>query len=89
LPAIAGYGALTLVLSIAAAGWGLRANDRTLTWLAYAGFAIEVGGLYLRTLGTLMHTSLFFLSAGAGVILLAAGAFWVDRRVRLRKGADQ
>lgn len=89
LPILAAYGVSTLALAIVAAGWGIRTNDRTLTWLAYAGFTVEVGGLYLKTIGTLMNTSLFFLSVGAGVILLAAAAYWINRHLRMRKGAAQ
>ena len=41
-----------------------------LLWLGYAGFSIEVLGIYFKTVGTLLGSSLFFLSAGVLVILL-------------------
>ncbi|MEQ8825346.1 MAG: DUF2157 domain-containing protein [Filomicrobium sp.] len=72
---------ITFAVSVAAMWWGIRTNDKTLTRTAYAAFAIEVVGIYLKTIGSLMGTSMFFVSAGLGVIALATGAFWVNRRI--------
>jgi uncharacterized membrane protein len=66
---------VTLVLLLALIAWGWRISDRSLVWLGYAGFSIEILGLYFRTLGTLLSTSLFFLIAGLIVMLLAAAAW--------------
>jgi uncharacterized membrane protein len=49
-------------------------------WLGYAGFSIEVLALYFKTVGTLLGSSLFFLSAGVIVILLAAAAYRLHAR---------
>jgi uncharacterized membrane protein len=61
--------------------WALRTDNRAALWLAYAGFAQEIFTLYLRTFGTLLNTSLFFLIAAVIVSLLA----WVAYRLHQRK----
>jgi len=73
-------GALALVLGGIALG--LREGSSALLWLGYAGFSIEVLGLYFKTIGTLLGSSLFFLSAGAIVILLAYVAYRLHARVQ-------
>ncbi len=73
---------LALLMSVAAIWWGLKTHDATLHRIAYAAFAVEVIGIYIKTIGTLMGTSVFFFSAGLGVVALAVAAFWVDRRLR-------
>jgi len=73
-------GALVLVLGGIALG--LREGSRALLWLGYAGFSIEVLGLYFKTIGTLLGSSLFFLSAGVIVILLAYVAYRLHARVQ-------
>ena len=50
--------------------------------VAYTGFAIEIFTLYVRTFGTLLNTSLFFLVAA----LLVSGLAWVAYRLHQRKG---
>ncbi|MEI9901684.1 MAG: hypothetical protein WDN31_18005 [Hyphomicrobium sp.] len=51
-------------------------------WLGYAGFSIEVLGIYFKTVGTLLGSSLFFLSAGVLVILLSVVAYRLHARVK-------
>jgi uncharacterized membrane protein len=75
---------LTLALVLGGVGIGLRTNSPAMLWLGYAGFSIEVLALYFKTVGTLLGSSLFFLSAGAIVILLAAAAY----RLHARAGAE-
>ena len=87
LSSVVGYALVVLLLSVAAIAWGLRTHDLTLIRAAYVAFAIEVVGLYARTLGTLLNTSLFFVGAGIGVIVLALLAFWLNRQLSLRTGA--
>lgn len=82
LGALAGLALLALLMSLAAIWWGLKTKDATLHRIAYAAFAVEVIGIYLKTIGSLMGTSLFFFSAGLGVVALAVAAFWIDRRMR-------
>ena len=72
----------------AGAGAGLGASasasrwDPSLLWLGYAGFSIEVLGVYFKTVGTLIGSSLFFLSAGVLVILLSIIAYRLHARVQ-------
>lgn len=80
---------VTLGVAIGGIALGLRGDDRLLTRTGYAAFAVEVLALFLRTVGTLMGSSLFFVVAGAGVIALAAGAFFIDRRLRASRGDSQ
>ena len=61
-------------------GYGLRMGSPALLWLGYAGFSIEVLGLYFKTVGTLLGSSLFFLSAGIIVTALAAIAYRLHAR---------
>ena len=71
---------LTLVLLVAVIAHGLRAGDRSLLWLGYAGFAAEVLALYFKTVGTLLGSSLFFLTAG----LIVCGLAWIAYRLHQR-----
>jgi len=72
---------LTLAMLLGAMLWALGADNRAALWLAYAAFALEIFTLYLRTFGTLLNTSLFFLIAAVIVSLLA----WVAYRLHQRK----
>jgi uncharacterized membrane protein len=71
---------LTLGLLLAAMLWALRADNRAALWLAYAAFALEIFTLYLKTFGTLLNTSLFFLIAAVIVSLLAWAAYRLHQR---------
>lgn len=71
---------LTLALVLSGVGIGLRTSSPAMLWLGYAGFSIEVLALYFKTVGTLLGSSLFFLSTGAIVILLAAAAYRLHSR---------
>jgi uncharacterized membrane protein len=73
---------LALALVLGGVGLGLRDASPALLWLGYAGFSIEVLGIYFKTVGTLMGSSLFFLSAGVLVILLAYAAYRLHARVQ-------
>jgi uncharacterized membrane protein len=57
---------LTLAFLLAAMLWALMRGNRGALWLAYGGFALEVFSLYVKTLVTLLDTSLFFLHHRAG-----------------------
>jgi uncharacterized membrane protein len=74
---------LALALVLGGIGYGLRSGSAVMLWLGYAGFSIEVLGLYFKTVGTLLGSSLFFLSAGAIVIALAAIAYRLHARAGL------
>lgn len=73
---------LTLCLVLAGVGIGFRMGNATMLWLGYAGFSIEVLGLYFKTVGSLLGSSLFFLSAGVIVIVLAAAAYRLHARAQ-------
>jgi uncharacterized membrane protein len=73
---------LSLALVVGGIWIGLRSSNGALLWLGYAGFSVEVLALYFKTVGTLLGSSLFFLSAGAIVILLAVAAYRLHSRVQ-------
>jgi uncharacterized membrane protein len=73
---------VSLALVVGGIWIGLRNSNGALLWLGYAGFSIEVLALYFKTVGTLLGSSLFFLSAGAIVILLAAAAYRLHSRAQ-------
>lgn len=64
---------LSLAALVALIVLALRSDNRPVLWLSYAAFSIELVSIYFKTLGTLLNTSLFFLSAG----LLVIGLSWV------------
>ncbi len=72
---------LSLALVLGGIALGLRLGSPALLWLGYAGFSIEVLGVYFQTVGTLLGSSLFFLSAGVLVILLSVIAYRLHARV--------
>jgi uncharacterized membrane protein len=72
---------LTLVLLVAAMYWALRSDNRGALWVAYIAFATEIVALYIRMLGTLMNTSLFFLSAA----VVVTGLAWIAYRLHHRQ----
>jgi uncharacterized membrane protein len=80
-------GAVTLALLVAALAWAWKTENRAALWLAYIGFAIEVFSLYVKKLGTLMSTSLFFLVAGLLVVAFAAVAYRLHGRASHTVGA--
>ena len=73
---------LTLALVLGGVGLGLKMGSPALLWLGYAGFSIEVLAVYFKTVGTLLGSSLFFLSAGVLVILLSVLAYRLHARVQ-------
>ena len=73
---------LALVMLLGAMLWAVKSDNRGALWLAYTGFAIEIFTLYVRTFGTLLNTSLFFLVAA----LLVSGLAWAAYRLHQRKG---
>ncbi len=79
--------AITIGIAIGAIAWGLRMNDLALSRAGYGAFAIEVVGLFIKTVGSLIGSSLFFVVTGAGVIGLAVLAFWINKRMGLIQAA--
>jgi uncharacterized membrane protein len=72
--------ALTLALLLALIGWGLASRNKGAVWLGYAGFSIEILAIYAEKVGTLLDTSMFFLSAGLIVAVLAFMAVRLNAR---------
>lgn len=70
----------TLVLAIAAVGWGLQTHNQGIVWIGYVAFSIEILGLYFKTIGSLLSTSAFFLSAALLVAALAVVAYRLHAR---------
>lgn len=71
---------LSLGLLLAAMAWGIQHGNAGALWLSYAGFAVEIFGLYAKTLGDLLNTSLFFLVAA----LIVTGLAWFAYRLHNR-----
>jgi uncharacterized membrane protein len=74
---------LALAALIGTIVYALRAGNRPVLWLAYVAFSIELVSIYFKTLGTLLNTSLFFLSAG----LLVIGLSWIAWKLHNRAPA--
>lgn len=72
--------AIALAVTLAAIWWGLAAPDRLALWLGYTGFSIEILGIYVKTIGTLLGSSVFFLTAG----LIVAGLAYLATRLHAR-----
>ena len=83
---IIGTFAMALILSIWLLRMGWRLDARILTVLGWIGFAISMLWIYFETVGSLIGTSLFYLTAG---ILLLAIVFVAPKlNARLRKGVS-
>jgi uncharacterized membrane protein len=78
---------VTLALLVAAMFWALRTDNRGALWVGYAAFAVEIFAIYVRMLGTLLNTSLFFLIAALIVSGLAWAAYRLHRRQLAATGA--
>jgi uncharacterized membrane protein len=72
--------AATLLILVGVLAYGNHSENKPVMWLAYIGFCVELVTLYFKTFGTLLNTSLFFLSAGALVTALAALAWHLHKR---------
>lgn len=76
---------LALALTLAAVWWGLAADDRRALWLGYLGFSLQILWIYGKTVGTLMGSSVFFLSAG----FVVAGLAYFAYRLHARRDAQE
>lgn len=56
-------------------------ENRPLRWLAYAGFAVELGYIYARLLGSMLGTAGFFMATAAILALLAYVIIRIERRL--------
>jgi uncharacterized membrane protein len=77
---------LALALLVATIFWGMKAGNSGALWISYIGFSVEILAIYVKTIGTLLNTSLFFLVAGLIVSGLAAIAYRLHQRA-LPQGA--
>jgi uncharacterized membrane protein len=76
------FGALaaaTLALLTGAMYHALASDNRGALWVGYTAFAIEIFAIYVRMLGTLLDTSLFFMIAALIVSALAWAAYRLHR----------
>ena len=71
---------LVIALVLAAIFWGLKAGNSGALWIGYIGFSVEILAIYIKTIGTLLNTSLFFLVAGLIVSALAGLAYRLHAR---------
>jgi uncharacterized membrane protein len=65
------FGILVLAVIVGVLAWAWRTDNRSVLWLAYAAFSVEIFALYLKKIGTLLGTSAFFLVAGLILAVLA------------------
>ncbi len=72
--------ALALVLTLTAIWLGLSSADRGLLWLGYLGFSFEALAVYSKTVGTLLGSSVFFLTSGILLAVLAYLAYRLHAR---------
>jgi uncharacterized membrane protein len=82
-----GLAAVTLALLTGAMFWALASGNRGALWLGYTVFAVEIFAIYVRMLGTLLNTSLFFMIAALIVSALAWLAYRLHRREAPAAGA--
>lgn len=75
---------LTIALSLAVLAVGRACGRGMALWVAYLGFSIEIVAVYFHTVGTLIHTSVFFFTVGAVIIVLA----WLGIRLRRVQTGD-
>lgn len=80
------FSVIILALSIGALTLCGR-NNNGLRWIAYAAFSIQVIYLAFVTVGTMIGTSGFFLTAGVLVLLLAAFVTRMERRMGRSRSA--
>lgn len=81
------YGILILALSIGALALCGRDNG-SLRSIAYAAFSFEVLYLAFSTVGSMIGTSGFFLTAGVLVLLLAAFVRRMENRFGRKRGLE-
>jgi uncharacterized membrane protein len=74
---------VSLVGLLSAMLFALKTDNRPALWLAYAAFALEIFSLYVKTFGSFLNTSLFFLVAA----LIVSGLAWVAYRLHQSKSA--
>jgi len=82
------FAAVSIAAAISAIAWGLKSHDLTLSRTGYVGFFLEVVSLFVKTVGTLIGSSLFFVVTGGGVIGLAVLAYLVNKRMRAMQAGE-
>lgn len=78
---------LALAASLAAIYWGMHTANRGALWLGYVGFSFEILAIYWKTIGTLLNTSLFFLTAGLILSGLASLAYRIHAKGTAKEAA--
>ena len=77
-------GVLTHAAILGTLAWAWHTDNRGALWVAYAMFSLEIFALYIKKIGTLLGTSVFFLMAGLMVAALAAVAYRLHSGTRAR-----
>jgi uncharacterized membrane protein len=78
--------ALTLTVILGALAWAWYTDNRGALWVAYGVFSLEIFALYVKKIGTLLGTSVFFMMTGLMVAALAAIAYRLHSGARVRVG---
>ena len=81
LCALVTFGGIAAVLA------GSAGESRGLRWLAYAGFTIEIGFVYIQTIGSMIGTAGLFLASGLALGIAAYVIIRVERRFTARAAA--
>lgn len=84
LATLVGIAALTLFLLYLLIWYGVTTRNRGALWVGYIAFSVEIFALYIKTAGTMLNTSLFFLIAALIFAALAAFA-WRLHNKQLRE----
>jgi uncharacterized membrane protein len=79
---------ITLALLLGLVWLGLWSDNRAALWLGYIAFSIEIFSLYVKTVGSLLDTSLFFLIAALLVAALAGLAWRLHMRADAREAVS-
>jgi uncharacterized membrane protein len=77
-------GVLTLAAILGALAWAWHTDNRGALWVSYGVFSLEIFALYIKKIGTLLGTSVFFLMTGLMVAALAAVAYRLHSGTRVR-----
>ncbi|TDQ24225.1 DUF2157 domain-containing protein [Phyllobacterium brassicacearum] len=77
------------ILGCSVAGLALSGHrNLAVRWIAYTAFSLEVLYLAFETIGTMIGTAGFFLSAGVLVLLLATFVIRMERRLQKKSSKD-
>ncbi len=79
------FAGFVIALSIWAIRFGWRQHIRVITILGYVAFGAELLYIYFETFGTLLNTAIFYLIAGALLLVMALGFARLERTSDVHK----